>query len=256
MYFYFALWYYLFEVIFLNIGENIKKRRKEKNMTQKELAKKLGKSTRMIQKYENSEVLPSLGVLNEISKILSIDYLNSDDDIKNLFKPLSKDDLLLIEMIYEKFNLDELEEEEKLYKLLLEKIKNQPSYITKLALLYKTLNELFENTTFAVSCKKNSSYIDSIDDYSKEILPLLFSIGIDNVKKLFNESELLKLQEALLVAFNIKSLITDFLNNQNNNSFDSSLINFGDIFNIPENKKILFSLKLVDKDIDNNVLND
>ena len=54
----------------------------------------------------------------------------------------------------------------------------------------------------------------------------------------------------------MKGVLTDFLKDQNNNSFDSSLINFGDIFNIPENKKILFSLKLVDKDIDDTVLND
>ncbi|WP_279325000.1 helix-turn-helix domain-containing protein [Clostridium perfringens] len=256
MYFYFVLWYYYFEVIFLNIGENIKKIRKSKNMTQKELAEKLGKSTRMIQKYENNEVTPSLGVIHKISKILNVNFLNTDDTTINLFKSLSNDELFLIEMLYDTLNLDEIEENEKQYKFLLEKMKDETSYIPKLAFVYKILNELFENTTFAVSCEKKDSFLDSVDDYSKKLLPLLFSIGIDNVKKLFDESQLFHLQEALVVAFNMKGVLTDFLKDQNNNSFDSSLINFGDIFNIPENKKILFSLKLVDKDIDDTVLND
>lgn len=236
----------------MNIGENIKKIRKSKNMTQKELAEKLGKSTRMIQKYENNEVTPSLGVIHKISKILNVNLLNTNDTTINLFKSLSNDELFLIEMLYDTLNLDEIEENEKQYKFLLEKMKDETSYIPKLAFVYKILNELFENTTFAVSCEKK----DSVDDYSKKILPLLFSIGIDNVKKLFDESQLFYLQEALVVAFNMKGVLIDFLKNQNNNSFDSSLINFGNIFNIPENKKILFSLKLVDKDIDDNVLND
>lgn len=236
----------------MNIGENIKKIRKSKNMTQKELAEKLGKSTRMIQKYENNEVTPSLGVIHKISKILNVNLLNTNDTTINLFKSLSNDELFLIEMLYDTLNLDEIEENEKQYKFLLEKMKDETSYIPKLAFVYKILNELFENTTFAVSCEKK----DSVDDYSKKILPLLFSIGIDNVKKLFDESQLFYLQEALVVAFNMKGVLIDFLKNQNNNSFDSSLIDFGNIFNIPENKKILFSLKLVDKDIDDNVLND
>lgn len=234
----------------MNIGEVIKKLRKSKNMTQKELSIKLGKSTRMIQKYENNEVTPSLGVLHKISKILGAEHLIYDnDEVINLFKSPSNDELFLYEMIHDAFNLDKVEEQKKYYKLLLEKMENEYSYIRKLAFVYKLLNDLFENTSFEVSCEKNDSLHESIDDYSKKILPLLFSVGIDNVKKLFNESQLFNLESALAVAINMKSTINRFLKDQNNNSFDSSSIYIGDIFNIPENKKVLFSLKLVDKNI-------
>lgn len=61
----------------IDIGSRIKSARKEKGITQKALAKELGKSERMIQKYENNEVEPSFSIVEEISKILdtNIDYL-------------------------------------------------------------------------------------------------------------------------------------------------------------------------------------
>lgn len=44
----------------MNIGENIKKFRKLKGLTQGELSEKIGKSLRQTQKYEADEVTPSL----------------------------------------------------------------------------------------------------------------------------------------------------------------------------------------------------
>lgn len=45
----------------MNIGANIKKFRKEKGLTQKELADLLGKSKSIIQKYEASDTRVSIG---------------------------------------------------------------------------------------------------------------------------------------------------------------------------------------------------
>lgn len=56
----------------LNIGEAIKNERKKNKLTQKELALKLDKSTRMVQKYENGEVIPSFEILKQIGEHLNV----------------------------------------------------------------------------------------------------------------------------------------------------------------------------------------
>lgn len=81
----------------MKFGENLKSLRKEKNISQEELATKLNISRQTISKYENGEVYPDINVLTNISKTLKYDinYLvseemsdfnNFDDDIKNLIK--------------------------------------------------------------------------------------------------------------------------------------------------------------------------
>ena len=54
------------------IGLNIKKYREEKGLTQTELADKLGKTLRTVQKYENGEILPSINNVYEIAKALEV----------------------------------------------------------------------------------------------------------------------------------------------------------------------------------------
>lgn len=55
------------------IGENIKKYRKEKGLTQKELADKIGKGFSTVQKYELNISQPPIDVLNRIADTLDID---------------------------------------------------------------------------------------------------------------------------------------------------------------------------------------
>lgn len=57
----------------MNIGENIKKYRKEKGLTQKELADKIGKGFSTVQKYELNISQPPIDVLNRIADTLDID---------------------------------------------------------------------------------------------------------------------------------------------------------------------------------------
>lgn len=54
-------------------GDNIRKYRKLKKLTQKELANIIEKSVRMVQKYESNEVTPSLEVLDDIAKALDVE---------------------------------------------------------------------------------------------------------------------------------------------------------------------------------------
>lgn len=56
----------------MNIGENIKKFRKEKGLTQKELAEKISKSTITVRKYEANDTVPPIDVLGDIATELQI----------------------------------------------------------------------------------------------------------------------------------------------------------------------------------------
>lgn len=56
----------------MNIGENIKRIRKEKGLTQKDLATSLNVSTITIQNYENNRREPKLETLNKIASILNV----------------------------------------------------------------------------------------------------------------------------------------------------------------------------------------
>lgn len=57
----------------MEIGKRIKELRKSKGITQKELAKKLNKSERLIQKYESGDTNPPLPMIHEIANILDIE---------------------------------------------------------------------------------------------------------------------------------------------------------------------------------------
>lgn len=104
----------------MNISDNIKRYRKEKGLTQKELAEKLDKSIRMIQKYESGEVEPSIEVLNEIANVLGTDFfefLNSNDSKINmnwdegtvkLTPKITIDNNLINELIYTLFENKEI----------------------------------------------------------------------------------------------------------------------------------------------------
>lgn len=57
------------------IGEIIEKKRKEKHLTQKELAEALGVSNTAISKWENGNNLPDISMLEPLCKILDLDLL-------------------------------------------------------------------------------------------------------------------------------------------------------------------------------------
>ena len=54
------------------IGERIKAARKSANLSQTELAKRLDKTMRTIQKYESGEIEPSIAMINAIAKVLDV----------------------------------------------------------------------------------------------------------------------------------------------------------------------------------------
>lgn len=74
------------------IGKFISKVRKEKKLTQKQLAEKLGITDRAISKWENGKSMPDLSLLKPLCDILDItinellngDYISKNDKNKNL----------------------------------------------------------------------------------------------------------------------------------------------------------------------------
>lgn len=58
----------------MSVGENIKEYRKNKKITQKQLAELINKNDRTIQKYEKGEIIPPIPVIEEIAKALNCEY--------------------------------------------------------------------------------------------------------------------------------------------------------------------------------------
>ena len=66
----------------MNVGKNITKFRKEKNLTQEELAKKINISAKAISSYENNRNLPNIETLILLSQVLDVKI----DDILGITK--------------------------------------------------------------------------------------------------------------------------------------------------------------------------
>lgn len=66
----------------MTIGEKIKIRRKELNMTQKQLAEAVGITEATLSRYENNQRIPSAEILKKIAETLRIglDYFADDKD--------------------------------------------------------------------------------------------------------------------------------------------------------------------------------
>ena len=54
------------------IGSYISKKRREKNLTQEQLAEKLGVSNKTISKWENGKCMPDYSIIEQVCKELSV----------------------------------------------------------------------------------------------------------------------------------------------------------------------------------------
>ena len=71
------------EVTTLNIGDNIKRIRKEKGLTQKQLAKKLGVSQQNLAQYESNKRYPKLATARKIATALDVYLSDLNPDWSN-----------------------------------------------------------------------------------------------------------------------------------------------------------------------------
>ena len=90
----------------LKIGKFIKEKRKEKKITQSELAEKLNVTDRAVSKWENGICMPDSGIIPELCKILNItinDLFSGEIvDVKNREKKLEENLLDMIKLKQEK----------------------------------------------------------------------------------------------------------------------------------------------------------
>lgn len=147
----------------MNIGEIIKKRRKELNLSLKDIAKKLNISESSISRYENADItnipIDNINKLAEIYKVNPSYILGLDDYDKNEIH-LSKEEKELI------LNLrKEKENKEKLFKDLCERY---PDLIDEIEYTLSNLNEIIKND----ENKRNEFYYN----YNKQLFEDLIEL--------------------------------------------------------------------------------
>lgn len=90
----------------MNIGESIKTIRKQKGISQKQLAKQTGLSVNAIQSYEYGKYKPKIQQVQKIAEVLNVtpydimgtDYWDETTDLNQL-----QEDVKLFEIIIEKY---------------------------------------------------------------------------------------------------------------------------------------------------------
>lgn len=86
------------------LGENIKKYRKEKGLTQKAIAKKINKSCSTFQKYELNLTQPPVEVIMKIANILEVSMMDllydpnhdTNEDFFNAIEKESEADIIML----------------------------------------------------------------------------------------------------------------------------------------------------------------
>lgn len=94
----------------MNFSENLKKIRTKMKMSQSDLAKKVGVSERMIQKYEAGVAVPRITVADKIAKALKV----SSDELVGGYRPrkgMDAETLDLSKKIKKNFLSDKVNEE-------------------------------------------------------------------------------------------------------------------------------------------------
>ena len=88
---------------FGNVGERIKQKRREKNLTQAELAEKIGKTESSIRKYEKNLVSIPSAVMEDIANALNttVHYLDGMEYAQNKFQSYKSMTYLINEQGFE-----------------------------------------------------------------------------------------------------------------------------------------------------------
>lgn len=148
----------------MSIGDTIKKYRKLKGLTQKELGEKIGRTQRTIQAYEKNEVIPPLTIIENLANILGAE----------------KSDLISGNSLDEK----------------LENIKNMPTYdksdiedfAKQLNIDYLNLNPEGKNNIADIYVARSNMYQKMIDLTETDKYIYDFNMDIHNKAPIFKEA--------------------------------------------------------------------
>lgn len=160
----------------IKIGKFIKELRKEQNLTQKELATKLGITDRAVSRWERGIGCPDISLLSDLSKILniSISELLNGERIESL--TIDQADIIIATTASDYLK----KYKRKILKILIAMI---PIFILVFILSYLSINQIFKfenkpNFSLLYTRYQTSKMLDYLCDYNydglKEYLPTRF----------------------------------------------------------------------------------
>ena len=140
------------------VGEFIKQKRKEKKLTQKELAEKLSITDRAISKWERGICCPDISILKELSSILevSVNELLAGEEIEKLEK--EKTDDVLVDSVKQYTSV----EKKKNKKLLIFTIILFVLYIGLVFAMYLTFNQVNKTDGLTWETIENKKIMDKL----------------------------------------------------------------------------------------------
>ena len=140
------------------IGEFIKDKRKEKGLTQKELADKLGITNQAISKWERGKNCPDISFLKDLCKILDINIneLLSGKELEKVSKEESED--ILVETVKTYTDI----EKKKNKKLLILTILLLIFYVFLVIAMYLTYNQLNKKDGLTWDTIENKRIVDKL----------------------------------------------------------------------------------------------
>lgn len=220
----------------MTIGENIKKYRKMKKITQKQLGDLINKGIRTLQKYENGDITPPIKVLYDIAWALQVPIKNIIGNDNNIvyeelpggYRIIDKTVLIVNDYLANtKYNPDE------------DGIVDPRIFSQGLARTHKTLEKVSEETGIDINL------LESIKNNRLEILPkdkiklLALALNVEFPTLLVDENKAivnintmeLKFKGEKLIALdnpktNLKSALYEYLKYKNiDNSIIDSKIN-------------------------------
>ena len=152
------------------VGEFIKQKRKEKKLTQKELAEKLSITDRAISKWERGICCPDISILKELSSILevSVNELLAGEEIEKLEK--EKTDDVLVDSVKQYTSI----EKKKNKKLLIFTIILLLFYIGLIFVMYLPFNQVNKtnglNWEIIQTKRVAEKFYTAIEDYDYETI--------------------------------------------------------------------------------------
>lgn len=171
------------------IGEFIKQKRKEKNLTQRDLANKLSVTDRAISKWERGICCPDISLLKELSSILeiSINELLSGENIEKLEVEQSED--ILVETVKNYTAI----EQKKHKKLWIFTIILLIFYVGLVFAMYLTYNQVNKNdhlNWYTYSNKKTlDKFFTALENYDYETLKKMDKDSYTNGIAIVEEDE-------------------------------------------------------------------
>jgi len=76
-----------------SIGENIKRLRKQNGWSQRELGEKIDKTRGAIWQYENGDIVPRMGVIEDLASVFGVSKSELVEDSRVTYAYVSIDDL-------------------------------------------------------------------------------------------------------------------------------------------------------------------